>query len=484
MKETKLQATKTAMKKITGVFLALLMCISLMSPISAREVQAAETPSVSQWAIPDLMFGDTYGIYPLTWYEKDLKAPITQAKFMHLICKIRAKLVNSSCVKEVRSDMPKLDDSITVEEALEAFYTILLNYDYATDLGLSQDMDPVMYMKQIGVYTGADTELGLKERCSLEQAMVFATRIITVVYNVLGDASKGFLWEVKSGENTVYLLGSIHLASTDIYPFSSNMWKAYYNSSALIAEANLYDQEDSIALQKLMYYSDGTTLKDHVSAETYQQTIETAALLGIPELTAANLKPWALYLTFANYTLTDTSDNASISAQLGIDYTFETNAVIYQKPIYAVEGLITQGKMLDSFSIELQEYLLSSYSEIIKNSNQGTDKKSEVESDEYMDSIFRCWKTGDIEGYKSLTAEEDEEAFTGELTADVMKLEEEYQTKMFNDRDDAMAEYIDNLLKAEGSKNSFVVLGASHFISDYSVIDRLKKIGYEVNQIK
>ena len=109
--------------------------------------------------------------------------------------------------------------------------------------------------------------------------------------------------------------------------------KAYYNSSALVVEANLYDAADTAALSQLMYYTDGTTLKDHVSADTYQKAIKAAGVIGIPETTAAHLKPWALYLTFESYELTATSADYQVSAQLGIDMTFQTNATMYQKPI-------------------------------------------------------------------------------------------------------------------------------------------------------
>jgi len=51
-------------------------------------------------------------------------------------------------------------------------------------------------------------------------------------------------------------------------------------------------------------------------------------------------------------------------------------------------------------------------------------------------------------------------------------------------RDDNMAAYIDNLLKTEGNNTYFVVLGSLHYISDNSVIDRLVKAGYTIEQIK
>ena len=408
---------------------------------------------------------------------------LAHGQFRNLISGIRRKLAYSESVTEARFASLEIDDSITVREALTALYTLLTNYDYNINLELNTGLDPIEYMEKIGVYRNGEQQL--KDRCSVEQAMVYASRIIGIIYEATGASSKGFLWEAKSGGNTVYLLGSIHLASTNIYPFSQTIWQAYNSSDALFVEANLFDKNDTNALYALMYYNDGTTLKEHVSAETYEKTIKAAALLGLPEISVRQLKPWALYLSFEGATVQNTSDDASMSAQLGIDYTFETNAIIYQKPLYALESLEQQGKMLDGFSEELQEYLLSSYSDAIIDIFQGTSQENAAELDNYMDAVFECWKTGDVAGYHELTTgEEEEDAFEGELSEEDKVLAEEYREKMFERRDDAMADYINTLLKADGNSSCFVVLGSSHFISDYSVIDRLRKMGYDINQLK
>jgi uncharacterized protein YbaP (TraB family) len=47
-----------------------------------------------------------------------------------------------------------------------------------------------------------------------------------------------------------------------------------------------------------------------------------------------------------------------------------------------------------------------------------------------------------------------------------------------------MAEYIDTLLNMEGSTTYFVIVGSSHYISEYSVLDILEEKGYEITQIK
>ena len=469
-------------KRIISFILMFSMAIAILSPARMSKVQAAET--LSNWTIPDLLLGDTYGIYPLTWYDQDLTDSISKEQFRVLYYGLRRKLVETNAVNESRATKPVIDNSITVKEAIEAFYSMLTNFDYPVDYGINSDNDAVSFMMQIGIYTGMNGEQGLDERCSIEQAMVIASRIVMAFYEILGTSSKGFLWELDNGANRVYLLGSIHMASTDLYPLSNKIWMAFYGSDALVVEANLYDQNDLLDLQNLMFYSDGTTLKDYISEESYQKVVTAAELLGYPEELIAYIKPWALYLIFTNLSVLNASVGGDATAQLGVDSYFLMNAIAFQKPILAVEGLAKQGAIFDGFTAGLQEYLLDKYSSELTAMLMGEADESKQELNDSMNVLYKSWKDGDTEAFSMLNADADLDDFKGELTDEVKAYAEEYSLKFLKQRDDAMAEYIIDLLEAGNGNSYFVVLGALHFISDYDVIDRLTEAGYTVNQIK
>lgn len=468
-------------KRIIALLMLLVLCFTLVYQTPAQTIQAAETETayVDNWAIPDLLYGVTYGIYPASWNQSDLSKNISLGKLYVLIGQVRCKLVETDLLTEKNDLKLNLGYSITVEDVLNAFYTMLSSYSYPKDLGLENKLTTVQYMKQYGIYNGENGEQALTDRCSVEQALVIATRIVTYVYDTLDAASKGFLWKVQSGNNTAYLLGSIHVASYDIYPFSSTMLNAYQSSDALVVEANLYDQADVAALNELVYYTDGTTLKDHVSQETYQKTVELAALMQIPEETVALFKPWYAEILLENYELTLNS-NTDINSELGIDMTYLSYAAIYQKPIYAIEGLKKQGMILDSFTDGLQEYLLNAEIENVNEILNGTG--SGMSTYEELEQILQYWHDGNVEDFSKLIQQED--TGTDLLSAEEQEYYKEYQEKFLTLRDKGMAEYIDNLLKAEGSKTYFVIVGSAHYISDYSVIDRLKEMGYQVELVK
>ncbi len=48
-----------------------------------------------------------------------------------------------------------------------------------------------------------------------------------------------FLWEVSSESNTVYILGSIHLARKDIYPLDPVIEDSFAKADYLVIESNI-----------------------------------------------------------------------------------------------------------------------------------------------------------------------------------------------------------------------------------------------------
>lgn len=477
-------------KKVLSILLALIMCLSLtMSvnpvPVLADEVSAELTTSqtFSPWATYDLIVGDTYGIYPLSWYEQDMTAPITRSQFKVLMSGVRRKLVSTDEVVKNVDKIYKLEKNMTVDKVLDSFSAMLAGFEFSDGLAFTEATAKA-YMKESGVYTGTNGELALTDTCSVEQACVIGTRLVTTIFEKLNASSKGFLWVTKSGGNTVYLLGSIHLASTDIYPFSSEMLKAFYSSDALAVELNMFDTAGAMKIQELGVYTDGTTLKDHVSADTYKKTVEFAAMYGISEEVISICKPWYIYISFAALSSTDSANmqEAATAASLGIDMNFMTNALITGKPIVEIEGYEYQAKVLDSFSDDLEELLLTSTINSINDILAGTSTNSDADN---IDIMLELWKKGDVETFKKYNTLDDEypEILNEEAAAE-KALMDEFTLKLLTQRDAHMAEFINGLLKAEGNHTYFVVVGSAHYISDHSVIDRLEEKGYEVTQIK
>lgn len=472
--------------------LSLLLVLMLLTLVPASSVLAQESDITQQtpssWAIEDLIVGDTYGIYPQSWYEMGIQKPITHGQLRVLLAGIRLKLLNTDYVIDYNEQSYELDNNMTVEEVLEFLYLLVSDYEFNGDVGITVDGSALEFMAKYGVFTGNEGELSLKDKCSVEQACVIATRLITHIYDALDAASKGFLWQIESGDNTVYLLGSVHLADNDIYPFSNKMLNAFAESDVLGVELDMLKPAGDVNMLLAQYgmYTDGTTLKDHVSEESYNKVVQVTSMFGYTEEMISLFKPWAIYTIFTSLTTSQTGsiEDVQTAAALGIDLKFTYDAYITGKPVYELEGYDLQLKMLDSFSDELAEYLMDGTMDSILAIMDG---KVEASSYNPLDVILDYWHDGDVDGFMRdiaplLMAVETPDM--NEQDKEVLPLMEEYIYKLITLRDKGMAEKIDGFLKADGSATYFVVVGTGHYISEYSVIDILKDMGYEINQIK
>lgn len=479
-------------KRIVSLLLLLTMLLTIVPTNFAlaeeESIQTTEQPSYSEWAFEDLVVGDTYGIYPETWYSTGMQKPINKNQCLGLIIRMRHKILDTDCV--IDYDEIKLDihNKMTVKEVLKALYELVASYEFDGKIGIKASGNAIKFMAENGIFTGNEGELSIDDICTVEQACVIATRLVTHIYNALEVASKGFLWEIKSGDNTVYLLGSIHMADFDIYPFSNKMLKAFAEADALGVEVNTLNPaiDQTALLIKYAFYNDGSTLKDHISEETYQLAVEVGNKVGITEDIIGYYKPWALYLTFdvMASVSANSDEDLSTASVLGIDSKFLMDAYLTGKPIIELESMDFQYNMLDSFSDELQEFLLINTASVMKSALEGNKNIS----GDLMDNSLEYWKNGDVDAFlgdrTSTTSDEPETVELSEDDKKVQKLIDEFNYKMLTQRDEGMADKIDKMLQEEGSKTYFIVVGSSHYLSDYSILDMLKEKGYEINQIK
>lgn len=477
-------------KRILSLLLAMTMIFSLFSAGTAyaqTEAENTSQQSYSMWAYNDLLVGDTYGIYPYTWYQKGMQKPITASQLRTLISGLRQKLLKTDCVIDYDDIRIKTHNNMTVKEVLEALYALISSYNFKGDISVVDGETAVKYMAKVGAYTGNEYELSLDDICSVEQACVIATRLVTYIYDALDAASKGFLWEIKSGGNTAYLLGSVHLADYDIYPFSNKILEAYASADYLGVEIDLFNPavDGNAILAKYGIYNDGTTLKDHVSEETYQKTVQICSAFGMTEDVVAMYEPWALYIIFSSYanSASETDEEANLAKYLGIDMKFMIDAYSYGKPVIELEGYELQMSILDSFSDELQETLLNNTMDSLAHVQDGNESLDSI----LLDVILDYWHDGDVEGFMKNIAPllaASESTVADDVDDKAQALNKEYNTKIFTERDTKMAEKIDQFLRAEGSTTYFIVVGTGHYISNHSVLDILKEKGYEINQIK
>ncbi|GIP60967.1 TraB/GumN family protein [Paenibacillus woosongensis] len=279
------------------------------------------------------------------------------------------------------------------------------------------------------------------------------SRTVFLISEATGEGARGFMWEVKHGGNTVYLVGSMHIADDSFYPLRSEFEDAFAEADYLGVEIDLSKAADE-ANQKLILdvgmYQDGTTLKDHVSKETYAKLQDILQQNGLEPNAFDVFKPWVVESTIS----TLKSMQSGYEASAGIDLYFIQKAIERKLPVLELETYESQLSMLDGFSSELQE----------KNLNTALDNFDV--SAELVDDMADMWKSGDDQKLLEFT--------------ESMIEDPEYYKAMLTDRNIVMADKIDGYLKSDKKAEYFIVVGAAHFAGKDGIVQLLQDKGYSV----
>ena len=267
-----------------------------------------------------------------------------------------------------------------------------------------------------------------------------------------------FLWKATSKTNTVYLLGSIHVATEDMYPLPDEIMKAFAASKALAVEVDL-TKVDPAAMQTAMMekgvYPPGDTIGRHVPGDTLDKLRAYFNGKGLPAAAMEQFRPWALAVTITMLEV----QALGYKTELGIDKHFMDQAGGRQ--IIELESAQEQLALLGGFPEQLEAEFLASTLDNAKKTK------------EMIGETVALWKAGDAEGLERLV-------ITGPLK-ERPDLKAVY-AKMFDERNAEMAKKIDAFLK--GKEPHFVVVGAGHLIGDKGIVNLLEKRGYEVEQVK
>lgn len=458
------KSRKGLLKTIVSLSLIFMVILSYVVPAWAEEFVEVDqflTPDIGPWAQITLNEGERYGIYPADWYYEGFREEITEEKLETLLENTLNK-IKALELEENEDFIPVASKGDrTREDVVIRLYNILGQYNIA------DDSSPVDYMLKRNILRGSYSGLNLDKICTTEEAVVFAIRLIEDTYNLLDAGSKGFAWKVENNGNTVYLLGSIHVGNSHIYPISNKLKEAFYESDALLVEADILNMDSQLeAFMELMIYQDGTTLKDHISEETYEKFLQVCEMHGIPSELFEGFKPWVIGITLETFFATDLEniDEIAPSANYGIDLYFMSHAQLIDMPIVELEGLEFQANLFDNLSEEAQDEYLNRVLDNLLN----PEKNDYLTSTEVLEEYLNLWKAGDIEGFAKSYLENDE------------LLEDEFTSMLFGERDKNMAAKIIEILESEEKGTYFVVVGAGHFIVPNTIIYQLKDKGYEV----
>jgi uncharacterized protein YbaP (TraB family) len=272
----------------------------------------------------------------------------------------------------------------------------------------------------------------------------------------LDTQNKSFIWKISSEVNSIYLLGSIHVANPEIYPLDSSIEDAFELADNLVVEVDITQIDEMQTLQLIMDYgtyppSDG--LRNHISDDLYAQLVEQLGFYTL--LSNFDIyRPWVVVLMQEQLQLQELGYNA----EYGIDLYFINKAVESGKDIIELETADFQFELLGSLPDELMILVLEENIE-----NPLTPEDAAL--------LFEAWEDGDAVEMESLLFEalNEEPALAP------------YYDKMVYERNINMAETIEGFLTDDESY--FLVVGAGHLVGDNGLIAILDERGYVTEQL-
>lgn len=272
----------------------------------------------------------------------------------------------------------------------------------------------------------------------------------------VADQGKHFIWQATAGKGTLHLLGSIHFGTREMYPLPPVISATFDRADALVVEANIL-ATDPVQLAQLVaataIYRDGSTLRQQLSAATWQRLTEAAATMNLPLEMVNQQKPWFVSMTLSALAL----NRFGYSEELGIDRHFLSQAQ-GRKKIIELESMEWQLSLFDQLTAAEQVAMLE---QTLRELSGGK---------AFFERMLRAWKSGDAAAVQALF---DEGAVKEPGSERLNQL-------LILDRNRSMAATLEKLASQGG--HYFVVVGAGHLTGDEGIIALLKRHGYQLSQ--
>ncbi|GAA5445127.1 hypothetical protein Misp06_03320 [Microbulbifer sp. NBRC 101763] len=291
----------------------------------------------------------------------------------------------------------------------------------------------------------------------LSQPIALALILFVGLVNA-AETDQGIFWKATKENQTIYLLGSIHLATEDFYPMRPQIERAYAESDAIAVEADILAAEgDMLLQQKIMMesvYQGERNLRDDLPPETYKQLQKWIQKHNMPEAMFIRQRPAIAMISMSMVEM----QAHGLNPELGIDRHFLQKAKKDDKPVVELEGVLQQFQLLnglDNPALLLQQTL---------------EQLEDISS--FLPKLTKAWKDGDEKTLHHL------------IILDGLNENPEYKPlydTLFFKRNENMAKRIS--LKAPNHSSLFVIVGAGHLVGGGSIVELLKEDGYKLDRI-
>jgi uncharacterized protein YbaP (TraB family) len=298
------------------------------------------------------------------------------------------------------------------------------------------------------------------------RAIASAARVCFVVATLLAaipaaaqtpPETRHFLWEVQSMTNRAWLFGTMHAGKKEWYPLPDAVERAFAESTVLVVEADITDEEAMAKTISTMAYAPPDDLTKHVPPADYERLKALLDKHRIPEGRVKRMKPFpaASVILFSDW------ERQGFFPTYGIDGYLLNKGRAMRKTIVEIEGVEAQAKLVDSLTEEEQREAFAGALTAVESGLTG----------EQIDGMVKAWQSGD--------------AF---LMLEVARRYNEkipgagaIEEKFIWSRHEAMVKKIEEWLN-KSDKKYFIALGSLHLVGQRGLVELLRKRGYLVRQ--
>ena len=263
------------------------------------------------------------------------------------------------------------------------------------------------------------------------------------------DYSDAVLWKISSnGRKPSYIFGTIHVSDPKITTLPAVVREKLDNTSIFAMEA-LPDPEEVESFSRMMFFNDGTTLRDFLDQDLLNRTNIILSQYNLSPRSVPLLKPWAAFLIM-NY-----------PAEEGTPLDLQLLAIARENgaELHGLETLTEQGNIFSNFDLDTQVRLL-------------------------LDTVCNYdILVNDFEIMKSLYLKRDLNtlySYSNKYSFSQEKIYQDLIKKILTDRNKIMVARMQSIL-AKG--DAFIAIGALHLPGSDGVLSLLDKQGYRITSV-
>ncbi|WP_428035349.1 TraB/GumN family protein [Amphritea sp.] len=265
------------------------------------------------------------------------------------------------------------------------------------------------------------------------------------------------VWKVSSGDNVLYVGGTIHVLRQSDYPLPVEFDRAYLRADRLFFETDLeqlHTPEVVQRMQQAVRYPDGISgLDKRVSAALYQRIEKVWAQYGLPPEAMVGLRPSGIVITLTMLNL----QQIGVDAQ-GIDDFYHRRAIADAKPVGGLESVDQQIRLLAGMGAGDEEKFMSMSLDELQQSGG------------LVDGMVEAWRRGNLTDLDRLVLEDMRRDSPAEFR------------KLIVDRNRKWLPQIEAMLADR--QVEFVLVGSGHLAGDEGLIEQLQQRGYRVEPVQ